>query len=174
MMSKSRVGFWLLIALIPAGFTAVVALPIAAFTETENPGAWTTLFFIFFFYIILGLPTGLVLRIWGSVETKSRFRAAQRYAELHGWHPISQTAWRNMKQGGANLAVQQAFQKQTFILTLTVGGETHTVDEFESSLWALQFGDWLWSELSDRVVTAAVVQEKRQEWDQTHAIVLRQ
>ncbi len=172
-MSKSKVGFWLLISLIPAVFIEIVSLPIAIFIEGSNLGGWTVLFFMTFLYILLGLPAGIVLKIWGSVETKNRFRNAQRYAELHGWHPISKTAWRNMKQGGANLSVQQAFEKQTSILTLTMGGETYTVDEFESSLWALEFGDWLWSELADLAVTATVVQEKRQEWDQTRALALR-
>ena len=102
-MTRSRVGFWLLIALIPAGLTAIVSLPIAVYTETDTGGAWSALFFSSFFYILFGLPSGLVLRIWSSVEAKHHFRAAQRYAELHGWHPISQTAWRNMKQGAAFL-----------------------------------------------------------------------
>ena len=78
-----------------------------------------------------------------------------------------------MKQGGDSLSVAQAFEKSTYILTLKVSGETYTIDNFEFSLWALQFGDWIWSELVKQPMTPDVVEAKRQEWTQTQALALR-
>ena len=48
-------------------------------------------------------------------------------------------------------------------------GETITVDEFESSLWALQFADWLWRELlqTNASPDQYTIAEKRAEWETT-------
>ena len=95
---------------------------------------------------------------------------------MHGWHPISKTAWRNRKRGGVDLAVNKMFKKPTYILNIVVDGETTTVDEFEQAHWALQFGDWLWEELlqSDAKPGLAVVSEKRAEWEKTRAMAFYQ
>ena len=105
------------------------------------------------------------------------FNNTQRYAELHGWLPISRTQWRNRKRNQIQLAVNKAAQRNTFILTIEAEGETFTIEEFESSVWALQFGDWIWQELltnDDAKVDVEVISEKRTEWIESNALAIRQ
>lgn len=125
-------------------------------------------------YAFFAAPVGLVLLVWGSIEFNRAYRKAQQYAELNGWHPISRTAWRNRKRNDIALSVGQAFQKPTYILRVEIDGETTTIDEFETSLWALQFGDWLWQELlqANAAPDRATVVEKRAEWEQSRAIAV--
>ncbi len=90
-----------------------------------------------------------------------------QYAERNGWRPISRTAWRNRKRDNAALSVKQAYKKQTYLLQIEAQGDTITVEEFESSLWALQFGDWLWRELLQVNLNPdrEDIEEKRAEWE---------
>ena len=124
-------------------------------------------------WILLALPTGLILLIWGNVEFNRAYKATQRYAEMNGWLPISRTSWSARKRNQVILSVAQAFQRQTFILNIQIDGETITVDEFETSLWALQFGDWLWQELlqTRTDTTKAEIDMIRAEWEASRAIV---
>ena len=127
-------------------------------------------------YWIGAALAGPVLLIWGTIEANRAYKETRQYAEMHGWHPISKTAWRNRKRGGVDLAVNKMFKKPTYILNIVVDGETTTVDEFEQAHWALQFGDWLWEELlqSDAKPGLAVVSEKRAEWEKTRAMAFYQ
>ena len=123
-------------------------------------------------YWVCALPAGIVLLIWGAIENGRDYREAQQYSELHGWHPISKTAWRNRKRGDVELAVMKAFRKPTYILTIVADGETTTIDEFGTAGWALQFGDWLWQELlqTGAKMDLDVVSEKRNEWERSMAV----
>ena len=140
-MTKSRVGFWLLLSLIPTALAMAVAMTVGAFFidsagDPNNPAstAMAGIFFLAFLYGVCALSAGIILRILSSVGSRKRFNEAQRYAEMNGWHPISKTAWRNMKKGNASLSVAQALDKRSSILTINLDGETFTVDKFERSL----------------------------------------
>ena len=175
--TKVKVGFRLFLSLIPAFIISVVSLIGGVASEQGNneaPVAWSVIFVLALMYIAFALPIGTFLVLWGNREFKQAFRTAQRYAEQHGWHTISRTAWRNRKRNSIALAVNQAFEKSAYILTIQFDGETVTVDEFETSIWALQFGDWLWEELvnANTPPTAQGVEERRAEWQEGKALVL--
>lgn len=91
---------------------------------------------------------------------------------MNGWLPISSTHWRNRKRNQIQLAVAKSLTDETFILTIEVEGERVIVDQFENSLWALQFGDWVWEQLplAERINPEVVI-EKKAEWEQSQALV---
>ncbi len=168
---KHRIGFWILISLIPAAILFVLGFMIGfynEFTRSDSELAAQIAAFCLL-HIVWALPTGLVLLIWGNVEFNRAYRVARQYAERHGWLPISRTNWRNRKGSNVTLAVSQAFQKRTYLLMIEGDGETITIDEFESALWALQFGDWLWRELliDNAAPNREDIEEKRVEWETT-------
>ena len=159
-MDKSRVGRWLLVSfggMLALAFTLVL-LGLEGIADVLGPLAML--------YGIFAVPAGIALTVWGSIETRQRFGESQRYAELHGWHPITSTSWRTMKRGGHALSVSKAYKKSTYILSITLEGEETTVVEFERALWALQFGDWLWEQLAGATtITPTVVYQKQREWN---------
>ena len=175
---KHRIGFWTLISLIPTAILILLGFIIDTATGSLNNdadiGIGGAIGAVCMVYAVFAMPTGLVLLLWGNIEFSRAYKAAQRYAELHGWHPISRTAWRNRKRDNIALSVAQAYEKRTFILTVDVGGEVVSIDEFETSLWALEFGDWIWEELlqSGAAVDKATIEEKRSEWEQSRGIML--
>ena len=170
---KHKIGFWLLISLIPAFIIFIFAIALGA-SETSPTALWMVLGIPMMLYLPVALVVGLILFILGSKESKRTNQAAQQYAELNGWHPISRTTWRNRKRNQTALSVHQAFNKQTFILTIETNGETTSIDEFETPVWALQFGDWLWEQLLEANTTPdkAEVAEKRAEWETTALAVI--
>ena len=179
-MAKSRASFWLLMSLIPTVLAMVVAMTVGIISIESAAGDSTVvstvtalIFVLASLYGVCALSVGIILRVLSGVESRKRFNEAHHYAEMNGWHPISKTAWRSMKKGGASLSVAQAFDKRGSILTINMDGETVTVDEFERSLWGLQFGDWLWGELAGQSVSPTVVREKKLEWDQSMALAIR-
>ena len=125
-------------------------------------------------YIPVALVVGPILFLWGNTEFKRAYQAAQRYAELNGWFPITRTQWRSRKRNNIALSVSQAFEKRTYILTIDVDGETTIIDEFETPLWSLQFGDWLWEHLLQRNASPDIeeVAEQRAQWETT-ALAIR-
>ena len=169
--TKHKIGRWLLISLIPATILFFLGFVISVAASAESGGGLAA---ICMMYAMFAAPAGLICLIWGNIEFSRAYRTAQRYAELHGWHPISRTAWRNRKRNNIALSVAQAFQKRTFILTVDMEGETVAIDEFETSLWALEFGDWIWEELlqSDATVDKETIEEKRSEWEQSKAMAV--
>ena len=168
-MDKSRRGFHLLISLIP-----VLVLLLVLVYAIESNTFTSLVVLVLLIYLLIATPLGIVYRVWGSIETRAANRRAHQYAELNGWHPISQTSWRSRKREGAALSVNQAYEKSTYILNIEHMGETTTVDEFETSLWALEFGDWLWEELraAGKGLNPDVVHEKRSEWEGSRALEL--
>ena len=171
--TKHKIGFWLLISLIPTALVFIISLAgsLAANNESES---WTAILGLSMFYGIIVLPVGVILLIWGNIEFNRAYNAAQRYAERNGWHPISRTSWRNRKRNNIALSVAQAFKQTTYILNIDMDGETVTVDEFETSLWALQFGDWLWQDLlqTNTEPTRIEIEEKRAEWEQSRELAV--
>lgn len=183
-MTKGRIGFWLLISLIPAGFWAFISIIVGIATEISSPSGtaggddpsavWAASFVLSFLYFIAALIAGIVLKVLSVRERRQVEREVQQYAELHGWQQVSKTSWRGVKSHGAMLAVNQAFEKSTHILTITVEGETLTIPDFESSVLALQFGDWIWDKRDAFGIklSADVIREQRTEWEQTRSIAI--
>ena len=166
---KHKIGFWLLISLIPATILFLIGAAASMASEAEDGGTGTAISALCFVYAFPAGIAGLILPIWGNIKFSRDYKAARRYAERHGWHTISRTSWRNRKRNNIALSVAQAFKKQTYILNIDMDGETVSVDEFETATWALEFADWLWEELLHANVTPnkAVVEEKRAEWETT-------
>ena len=173
-MTKKQLARWLLISLIPV---VIIFIAIVAIADPDVTGPTLAVTVILILYVPPALVTGLILLIWTNVVAKRMFNNTQRYAELHGWLPISRTQWRNRKRNQIRLAVNKAAQRNTFILTIEAEGETFTIEEFESSVWALQFGEWIWQELltnDDAKVDVEVISEKRTEWIESNALAIRQ
>ena len=174
-MSKGRVGFWLLVSLMPTGlitfigFIVIIFLSIGA-NESEEPRgtdiACTFIFTIFLAYWWAALFTGIGLKVWAKREGRQAFNQAQRYAEGHGWHPISQTAWQTLKADGTSLAVSQSVQGTGFTLNISANAGATVVPDFAKPLWALQFGDWLWERTGGENITLVTVEAQRREWSQ--------
>ena len=177
-LSKSRAGFWLLISLLPSGlatFIMFIIYLVSFETTADGLSASSSVIFMLFLLFLLywwgALISGIVLKILGKRQSGQTFRNAQRYAEMNGWHPISQTAWRSMKANGASLAVNQAFEKSTYILTIEASAGTTTVPDFANPLWALQFGDWLWEKTGGDNITPATASAQRQAWSQSLTVM---
>ena len=171
MWTKANVGKWLL-------FSSLIALIILVFafmlSVAGMPNASGTLGAISLLWIIIALPTGAGLAIWSSVVTKRQFTQAQGYAELNGWMPISRTHWRARKRDATSLSVAKSAISNNYLLTIEHDGETITVDQFETPLWALQFGDWLWQELQDvGVITTDEVLDTAARGSQSLVVVNR-
>ena len=171
---KSRVGKWLLLSLIPATVLFWIAVAVASSIDGGVSILFSVVIFLLVIYWPAALVAGIVLRWLGSKDNSGQYLEAQQYAQRHGWHPISETMWRNRKRNGVQLAVNQAIGKRTYILTIAIEGETTMVDEFTRAVWALDFGDWLWEELLEArgAATVEVVEEKRAEWEQSRGLAL--
>ena len=174
-ITKSKLGFWLLLSLVPTFLGIVAIFAIDFLPDEENTTAGSLLAILMILYFPIGLVVGVVMSVWGKVEKNVAFTRAHQYAELNGWHPISDTMWRSRKREGAALSVAKAYQKTTYILTIEYQEETTTVDEFANALWALQFGDWLWEELKSlgQPIDAVGIEQKRTEWEKTRALAIR-
>ncbi len=173
--TKSRLGFWLLISLIPATIAYVPAAALSPDEPFQDEFFWSFIGTILALYLPCALVAGAVLAVWGRIEKSRQYREAQHYAQRHGWHPISKTTWRNRKRNGVQLSVDKAIVGSTYILTIEINGETTVVDEFETPTWALEFGDWLWEELlqaQGMTPDVEVVAEKRAEWEQSKGLTL--
>ena len=176
-MSKSRISFWLLVSLIPAFGLCSAGIAFSPSVEEGLEGAtnaWSTIGGLSVIYFFGALILGCVFYWWGRRD--EAFDSAQMYAERNGWHPISKYVWRNRKREGAALSVNRAYKQKTYLLTIDYQGETTTVEEFERADWAMQFGDWLWEELREagQSPDVQVLHEKRDEWEQTHALARRE
>ena len=145
-ITKSKLGVLLLLPVIPTTIlfilAAVIAQPPGEDLSLENV-VWVVVGVTTFFYCPCGVVAGLALTIWGYRERKREYQDTLPYAQLNGWNPISKSVWRNRKRNGAELALNQAVGKSTYILTIKIEGETTAVDEFSTRVWALEFGDWL-------------------------------
>ena len=170
-MSQRQLAKYLLLSLIPTGIYALVGSAIIG-TTGSLPALLQTLWALSILYWPIALIAGLVLHYVVKWRDRKLFRATQEYAQMNGWLPISSTHWRNRKRNQIQLAVAKSLTDETFILTVEVEGERVTVDQFENSLWALQFGDWLWEQLPlAGQIDPGVVIEKRAEWEQSQALV---
>ena len=170
-MSQRQLAKYLLLSLIPTGIYVIIATMVIGLTGSI-PMPLNLLWFLLIFYWPIALIVGLILHYLVKWRDRKLFRATQEYAQMHGWLPVSSTHWRNSKRNQIQLSVAKSLTDETFILTVEIEGERVTVDQFENSLWALQFGDWLWEQLplADQIDPEVVV-EKRAEWEQSQALV---
>ncbi len=179
-LEKSKVGTWLLISLLPTGAAGIVAFvgfgvsgdPLSPDIEGGWEAFWLGATLLLWAYWWMALLAGVVLKIWGGFERRHLYREARQYAELHGWQQISDTAWTNFKRGDAVLRVNQAYGKLTYILSIELNSHTEATDGFSRSVYALQFGDFLWQNVLQvrSQVDADVVQQTRGEWDRMRAL----
>ena len=178
-ITRSKLGAWFLLSLIPTGLLFLVAI-VASSPTPWAPGElfWSFIGLINLFYLPSALVAGLVLMILDSRARSRAYKEALTYAQRNGWRPITKEMWRNRKGSGVQLAVNQAVGQSSYVLTIEVNGETTMVDEFATRVWALEFGDWLWEELAnsrastEAKVVAEIVAEKRDEWEQSRAIAV--
>ena len=101
--TKHKVGRFLLLSLIPTGIFLVISLLIGvAMSSGEEPPV-NFAAALMLLWILLALPTGVVLLIWGNIEFGRAYKATRQYAERHGWLLISRTSWRNRKASRPSL-----------------------------------------------------------------------
>ena len=112
------------------------------------------------------LVVGLVLKITASRREARIRRDGMRYAQLHNWQPISDTTWKNYRRASVVMTVDKRLGQDAYMLLIDQAGEYVTTDGFETSLFALQFGDFLWDDiLSTRErVEVAEVHRVHQQW----------
>ena len=173
-MTKGKLGTWLLWSLIPNGILGFIAFIILVVSDGEA--------IIGSFLVITSWPTwwlalvlGLILKFWAGMDTRRNYRESRRYADLHGWQPISDTAWKSFKRRGVTLSVSPTYQQPTFILSIDLDGETLATDGFSKSLYALHFGDHLWEHVltDSKQLNVDVLNAERGQWEQTQAIAVR-
>ena len=137
---------------------------------------------MFAFIMIISWPTwwlslilGLTLKFWAGLDTRRSYRESRRYADLHGWQPISDTAWKSFKRRGVTLSVSPTYQQPTFILSIDLDGDTLATDGFSKSLYALHFGDHLWEHVltDSKQLNVDVLNAERGQWEQTQALAVR-
>ena len=80
--SKSKVGLWLLISLLPA--TGIII--IAAVNDPDEPTAftWPIIGGLSVLYWVCAFVAGVILTVWSGIERRRTYREARRYAEAHG------------------------------------------------------------------------------------------
>ena len=174
-MTKGKLGTWLLWSLIPNGLVGFISFLIGFSSESTEPSIWGVLVIISWPTWWLSLILGLALKFWAGLDTRRSYRDSRRYADLHGWQPISDTAWKSFKRRGVTLSVSPTYQQPTFILSIDLDGETLATDGFSKSLYALHFGDHLWEHVltDSKQLNVDVLNAERGQWEQTQAIAVR-
>lgn len=180
--TKSRIATWLLFSLIPTGLLGFISFAAFAISTSSTPepepfsDTWPTIWALGVLFLWpywwIALVAGVILKIWAGKETRRLYREGRQYAELHGWQQISDTAWKSFKRGNVVLSVSQAYGKTTYILSVDSDGDTVATDGFSRSLYALQFGDFLWDNVlsGKSQVDVTVVQQTRDEWERWRAL----
>lgn len=179
--TKSRIANWLLLSLPIAGIFGVISfvgwgVSSESWTEdqpiTTAMGLWLILVLISWPYFGIALITGVVLKVVSSRETGRIYKESRQYAELHDWLQISDTAWRSFKRNHTTFTVNQLYGANTYVLTVDVDGDSVTTDGFSRSIYALQFGDYLWERVlsAQRQASASTVHQTRQEWERFRAL----
>ena len=176
---KGKFSTWLLWSLIPNGivgfFTFILSIN---YVGGEDSVLWTittTLMVLSWISWWLSLLVGIILKLLAGMDTRRSYKESRQYADLHGWQPLSDVAWKNFKRRGVTFSVQPAFEQPTFLLLIDLDGEVISTEGFSKSLYALRFADHLWDHIledSQTITKAAVVQE-RQQWEQTQALAIR-
>ena len=174
-MTKKRFRTGFLISLLPVGllcFISFIGFVVAGsgpesvdyFTGWEN--FWGMMAFGTMVYWWAALVAWFVLRTMINVAAKRMYTETRRYADQYGWRQISETAWTVFKPGGLTLRASQDYNLESFHLNIEANGLTEVTSGFSRSLYALQFGDFLWERAlsAQRQLNAQVVRETRAEW----------
>ena len=168
--NKIKTAFWLFgSAIFGIGlWTLGWMMQDSAFSENRisSPGLWLVTWGSS--CVLATLPFGIVLLALGKAGEHREFQRTMIYGEINGWQALSRTSWLNRKRGGITLTANRSIVGRTFSLSLEAE-ERIFVDRFETALWAMTFGDWLWDRiLAERVIpTTETVQHKREEWERT-------
>ena len=112
------------------------------------------------------VAVGVGLKIRASIIEQRIIQAGQRYAQLHNWQPISSTTWKNYRRANVVMTVDKMYGQDAYMLLIDQAGEYVSTDGFENSVFALQFGDFLWDNVlstRERMVVSEVQQVHR-EW----------
>ena len=181
--TKGKLGTWLLWSLIPNGILGILSFAIFLISSTsssseEVEGAALLFAFITFTSWLtwwLSLLLGLTLKFWAGLDTRRDYRESRRYADLHGWQPISDISWKSFKRRSVTLSVSPTYQQPTFFLSINLDGETLTTSGFSKSLYALRFGDHLWEQViaDSKQLNVEVLNVERGQWEQTQALAVR-
>ena len=177
--NKGKLGTWLLWSLIPNGILGIISFVIylSSHTSSELEGAallFGVITFISWLTWWLSLLLGLTLKFWAGLDTRRNYRESRRYADLHGWQPISDNAWKSFKLRSVTLSVSPTYQQPTFFLSINLDGETLTTAGFSKSLYALRFGDHLWEQViaDSKQLNVEVLNVERGQWEQTQALAV--
>ena len=108
--------------------------------------------------------SGLAFILYGNYVFNRHYKEAQYYAQLNGWQAVSKVAWHNRRRDTA-FQVAQSIRDRTYFLTIDAR-ERIVVNEFDSGMHAMAFGDWLWHKLQEegRLVTQDAANEERDSW----------
>ena len=174
-MTKKRFRTGFLISLLPVGllcFISFIGLVVAVGgpesvdynTGWEN--FWVMMAFGTMVYWWAALVAWFVLRTMINVAAKRMYTETRRYADQYGWRQSSETAWTVFKPGGLTLRASQDYELESFHLNIEANGLTEVTSGFSRSLYALQFGDFLWDRAlsAQRQLNSQVVRETRAEW----------
>ena len=185
-MTRSQVANRLLLSLIPLGllgFFAFVMYVIAVSFTGDGQGAaaevdsgWEV-FWVFACLLLwpawwIALGAGAVLKILASRKEGRIRRDGIRFAQLHNWQPISDTTWKSYRRNNLVMTVDRMYGKDSYMLLVDQDGESVSTDGFETSTYALQFGDFLWENvLKVRTrIDANEVRETRGQWESNRAL----
>ena len=176
--TKGKLGTWLLWSLIPNGILGFLIFAIYLISDPEPEGASLLFGFIMVTSWLtwwLSLLLGLTLKFWAGLDTRRNYRESRRYADLHGWQPISDIAWKSFKRRSVTISVSPTYQQPTFFLSIDLDGETLTTGGFSKSLYALRFGDHLWEQVlaDSKYLNVEVLNVERGQWEQTQALAVR-
>ena len=178
--TKGKLGTWLLWSLIPNGILGFLSFAISfIFYNSPDPEGAALLFVLImgtsWLTWWLSLLLGLTLKFWAGLDTRRNYRESRRYADLHGWQPISDIAWKSFKRRSVTLSVSPTYQQPTFFLSIDLDGETLTTGGFSKSLYALRFGDHLWEQVlaDSKQLNVEVLNVERGQWEQTQALAVR-
>ena len=165
--TKGKLGTWLLWSLIPNGILGFLSFAIYSLFYTS---LFSFIFVTSWLTWWLSLLLGLTLKFWAGLDTRRNYRESRRYADLHGWQPISDFAWKSFKRRSVTLSVSPTYQQPTFFLSIDLDGETLITGGFSKSLYALRFGDHLWEQV---LADSKYLNVERGQWEQTQALAVR-
>ena len=129
--TKGKLGTWLLWSLIPNGILGFLSFAISfIFYNSPDPEGAALLFVLImgtsWLTWWLSLLLGLTLKFWAGLDTRRNYRESRRYADLHGWQPISDIAWKSFKRRSVTLSVSPTYQQPTFFLSIDLDGVERT------------------------------------------------
>ena len=187
-MTRNQLANRLLRSLIPLGALTllVTIVGMVAWFGTDDPLGydedlvsetgweifWDVAATILWIVFLGVLTAGVVVKILARRKERQIQEDAMRYSQLRNWQPISSTSWRNYRRNNVVMSVDRVYKGEFYVLLIDQDGESMPTEGFETPLYALQFGDFLWDNvLSNRTrIEVSEVQETRAQWDRTRML----